>query len=308
MLGIRLPAFRAAVCVYFSITSWPMFVALRHQQLTLVALVFITAGCFSLYRGKYGIAGVLLGLSTIKPQLSVLLILWVCIRAAMKREWRLPVCLFGTTCLLFLGSEWRHEGWVREWIGAMANYRRYTSGQPSLEIYFGKWVGDGLLLFVLGLSCAALWRLRNCDDDSPNLGLSLALVLALTVAFCPTNVHWLYNQVLLLPGCLYLIFVQQQAHPAAAARKSALWFLAASFLALPVAVIVETVTKPSLFWDLFPYMNLFLPSVVAIALARAATSLGATEFAKSAFRSRSRPVAVFAAAASEALPNALSSR
>ncbi len=252
----------------FTLVSWPVLVALRHQQLTLLVFL-ITAAAAALVSNRLTPAGIFLGLLLFKPQLVVLLLLWLLTRAILLRQSRLLLAFLVTAGVQLLASFVLRPAWLQQWLAALANYRRYTAGVPSLQIFFGRSFG-GLLLGVVALvALAALVRTLKRQDS---LALSLAILLALTVALLPASIHWIYNQVLLIPGLFFLIAVEPASRAATIARSLTLFCLAASCVAVPFSVFVESLTHPSALADFLPYLNLLLPSFVAVALALAATT------------------------------------
>ncbi len=270
ILGIRPPPLQHLVYALFVLGSWPFMVALRHCQLTLLALALVTAACFAMHREKPALAGFLLGLATFKPQLVAPVLLWLIVRAILEREWRLPASLTVTLAAVLGVCQLLQPGWFAKWLKGIAAYHLYTHSHPSLQIFFGPTLGNLLLAAVSGISLLALYRLRLAPASSAEFGLAVSLALAVTTAIIPTNLPWVYNQALLLPGCLYLVALRPASTVVRRTRTLALFFLAISYLAVCLSAFFETVIRPTDFWDFLPYANLLLPSLVAIALASAA--------------------------------------
>jgi hypothetical protein len=266
VLGLSLTARMQWLCVVCVLVSWPFAVALRQQQLTLVAFLLATGACLLLAEGREALAGVLLGLTVLKPQLSLVLLFWLLLRAGLQRRFRLPAACLATIAILLAASFWCRPSWLTEWLAEMADYRRYTHARLMLAYYFGEAVGAMLLAVVALLSLAALWRLRHSAEGSPEFRLSIGLALALTVAVCPGTVASVYNQILLLPGCLLLIFPEHRFQ-GGIASKIARWALVCSYGLTPLAVLLESVMPPCNLFDNLPYANLLLPGLVASALA-----------------------------------------
>jgi hypothetical protein len=112
---------------------------------------------------------------------------------------------------------------------ALRQYHRYAQNQSVLDLLADGTLGPrvGLALGVVaGLGCGIVaWRTRRQTADTPEFAHALALVLALTVVILPVAA---YNQVLLLPGILWL------ARPRAVRSRVP----AIEFLLFAVAVIV----------------------------------------------------------------------
>ena len=267
IFGSTLSKRRELLLLALVFASWPMLIALRHQQLTLLAVVFLSSGCIALARNRPALAGALFACTAIKPQAAALLLLWVMLRAAFLREWRLPAAFLAVVATEFLAANWLRPSWLQEWLGAVADYHHYTGGSPSLCIFFGAQVGGFLLGAVVLLALAAILRNFQRLAEPRAIGISASLLLAITCALLPTGMAWVYNQTLLLPGCLFMVIVQPQTRAARALRNAALLCLACNYVLLLFTVFGETVTGPNNGWDYLPYFNQFLPSLIAVALA-----------------------------------------
>jgi hypothetical protein len=249
----------------FTFCSWPMLVALRHQQLTLLALVLVSLGTFALAKDRTLLSGVGFALATLKPQVALVLLAWLFLRCLRLREWRLPAAFLLTLAALVAAAEWLHHGWLGEWFAAAADYRLYTGGRLSLSILFGNSVGAALTGAIVLFSLVPLWRAMR--SSSPQLGIALALLLALTVLLLPTGAAWVYNQTLLLPGCLILFALPPTTATARVTRTLAACCLGLSYALVPLAVLGEQLTGPGTRWDYLPYLNFVLPGFLALALA-----------------------------------------
>ncbi|WP_263367882.1 glycosyltransferase family 87 protein [Edaphobacter bradus] len=272
LTGLRIRANQMALLIVLVLASWPVMVALRHQQLSILVFALITAGCVLLRHKRETSAAILFALSTIKPQLTVALIAWLLLWAISGRRWRFLASLLAALCGLFLAGEWMLHGWIREWLAAMIHYTHYTHSTFLVPILFilipviGQWVGDAFLLLLALAVCLCLWKLRRCRAASAEFGIAVSLCLAIMVTLSPATLVWVYNQVDLLPGFLILLYARSANRPAYLARQIALGFLALNFALVFLAVLGETASGPSKSWDLLPYWNVLLPAVVTVAL------------------------------------------
>jgi hypothetical protein len=189
----------------FALGWLPMVQGIKLQQLSLLVagLLAACAACFS--AGWLLLAGGLLALATIKPQLTWPLVLWLLVWAAS--DWRARKrFVFGFAIMMMLllaGAELILPGWVRMFIDAIGQYHRYTQNESVLVWMFGAIAGRICELLCV-LACAALvWRSRRESAASAGFGNSIALVLALTVVIVPMFAP--YNQVLLIPAILVLL-------------------------------------------------------------------------------------------------------
>ena len=151
--------------------------------------------------GYFALAGFLLALATIKPQLALPVAGWLVLWAVS--DWRRRQTFFWSfalTAAIFLAaSEYILPGWIGQFRDAVAAYRQYTGGAGSLL--------DVLATPVLGKILAAVaviavvvtgWRVRRASHDSVAFSTMLALVLAVTLVIVPSFAP--YNQVLLAAG------------------------------------------------------------------------------------------------------------
>ena len=204
-LGWRISLSGKILFILLVIGSFPAAQALELQQLTILVSAMLAAAMAAVAAGWLWLAGLLLALSTIKPQLVlpllIYLLLWV--EGDWRRRWPLLASFALAMAALWGGGEWILPGWVGKFITALAAYRHYTGGVSALTFLLtpagGMIATAGLLLGVAILG----WKLRRAPAASQAFGLMVALVLAVTVVVIPT---WApYNQLLLLPAMVLLI-------------------------------------------------------------------------------------------------------
>jgi len=190
-----------AILIILTLGSYAVVQGIKLQQLTLVVSALIAGCAAALVAGHFSLAGFLLALATIKPQLALPVAGWLVLWAAS--DWRrrqVFVWSFGLTTAIFLAaSEYVLPGWFGQFRDAVAAYRQYTGGAGSLL--------DVLAAPVLGKIIAAAavfavaftgWYVRRASHDSAAFSTMLALVLAVTLVIVPSFAP--YNQVLLLPA------------------------------------------------------------------------------------------------------------
>jgi hypothetical protein len=189
-----------------TLSSFPVLQGIKLQQLTLLVSGLIAASIVLISGGHLLAAGVLLAMATIKPQLVLPLIAWLLLWAFSNwKSRRALVWSFATTiALLLIGAQWILPGWITEFQKALSAYRQYTGPSGSvLAVLMPAGWGSALtflILFGLAFTC---WRVRKARADNPLFVLTSSLVLAATVAVIPRTSP--YNQILLLPGILFLI-------------------------------------------------------------------------------------------------------
>ncbi|MGA9040918.1 MAG: glycosyltransferase family 87 protein [Terriglobales bacterium] len=191
--------------IVLTLGFFPVVQGLKLQQLTLVVSGLI-AGCVALLvGGQLLLAGILLGLATIKPQLVLPLVMWLILWAC--GEWRRRQNFVwgfgGTMALLLAGAHWVLPGWTGNFWEAIHAYREYI-GRPESVLATVTTPALGAILTAVTLAGLAVvcWRVRRQSADSPAFALVSALVLVVTIVVIPMTA--LYNQALLMPGVLVL--------------------------------------------------------------------------------------------------------
>jgi Glycosyltransferase family 87 len=200
------PSLETKLLLIVLMLGWlPMVQGIKLQQLSLLAAGLLAACGACLAGGWLLLAGALLAVATIKPQLTWPVILWLLFWAGSEwRSRRRFVFGFGLVMLLLLGgAQLLLPGWLRMFAEAIGQYHRYTQNQSVLVWLFGNIVGR-ILEAVSVLACAlCLWRMRGELARSAAFGRAFALVLALTVVIVPMFAP--YNQVLLAPAIFALL-------------------------------------------------------------------------------------------------------
>jgi hypothetical protein len=194
-----------ATLVVLTYGSFPLVQGIKLQQLSLV-VGGLMAGCAaSLVAGRFLLAGFLLALATIKPQLALPLAAWLVLWAVSdwRQRWRFVWGLGMTMALLLGASEYVLPGWMGKFRAAVAAYQDYTGGAGSLlDVLMTPTLGKIIAVLAVIAVAAAGWRLRHAAHDSVAFAWMLALVPAVTTVIVPTFAP--YNQVLLLPAVFLL--------------------------------------------------------------------------------------------------------
>lgn len=192
--------------IVLTLGCFPAIQGFKLQQLTLLVAGLLAASMSALASGYLFLAGVLLAIASIKPQLVVLAVasMGIWSLGAWRERQRL-VWGFGLTLvLLIVGGELLLPGWVSEFRGASAEYWRYTGGGKSvldveLTPLWGRLVS---VLLVLVLFYWA-WRVRHTQQKSFGFAWLVALTMATTLAVIPMFAP--YNQVLLIPALMVIV-------------------------------------------------------------------------------------------------------
>ncbi len=189
------------ILIVLTFGSYAVVQGIKLQQLTLVVSALL-AGCgAALVAGHFSLAGFLLALATIKPQLALPVAGWLALWALS--DWRrrqIFAWSFGLTTAIFLvASECVLHGWFGRFCDAIAAYRQYTGGAGSLlDVLATPTLGKVLAGVAVIVVAITGWYVRHASHDSVAFSTMLALVLAVTLVIVPTFAP--YNQVLLLPA------------------------------------------------------------------------------------------------------------
>jgi hypothetical protein len=235
------------------------------QQLTLLVVPLVLFAWLLLARGHHGLAGCLLALTIIKPQLILPLFLWLLLWALQRRCWTLIATFAATTGLLLAATERVVPGWFSRWRFSLRGYSATEHAALPLEHLFGHWLGLLLTLFLATGAAAALWLLRRVEANSLPFAYAVSLALAIAPCIFPMQPLMIYNNALLFPAVL-LLFRKPADALTARVRQLAILQLALDFAFIPLASLGETLSRPSNLWLSLPFLDFLLPSLLALML------------------------------------------
>ncbi|PYV80248.1 MAG: hypothetical protein DMG96_00855 [Acidobacteria bacterium] len=202
VIGLRLSWVPATVVVVLVFGTFPVVQGIKLQQLSLMVAALIAGSTFFLVKGRLTLAGILLALAMIKPQLTVLLAAWLMLWAFSRLylRWKFAAAFVLTLAALMGAGEVLLPGWIHEFYIAVLAYRKYAVSLSLLGELTTPTLG--LLLTVAALSITAIicWNARNVRALDREFCRTTSLVLAVTVVVIPTIAP--YNQPLLVPGAL----------------------------------------------------------------------------------------------------------
>jgi hypothetical protein len=197
----RLTAIAACVLI---LASWPAVWGCYQRQPSLFVAAAMALAILLFDRQRDISAGILLALATVKPQLVLLLGLWLLLISLRQRRWRFAASFCSTFAVLIGASALLLPGSISHWIHAAIAYT-HTAGKVSLLTHlFGPRLGlfaDIALVAALGIR---LWQLRSAAPGSSAFVSCAALVLAVTTCLIPGNPWLLFNNLLLIPAILLL--------------------------------------------------------------------------------------------------------
>jgi len=205
-VGWRVSKSTILLGVVLTLGCFPAIQGVKLQQLTLLVAGLLAASISALAGGHLVVAGILLGMASIKPQLVALPI--ACLGIWSLGQWQERqkfVWSFAAVMLLMMGGgEILLPGWIGKFRTASAEYLRYTGGGRSvldveLTPVWGRLVSAVLVCVLLYFA----WNLRRVPARSADFAWLVALTMATTLAVIPMFAP--YNQVLLLPVLMVLV-------------------------------------------------------------------------------------------------------
>lgn len=188
-----------------TIGSFTVVQGLKLQQLTLLVAAMCAAGVALLVAGRPIVAGVVLALATIKPQLVLPLLLWLALWSLgdLRRRYRWVVSFLIVMTILCVASELLLPHWIVRFWHAVVAYRQYAKGIPVLEMILPTWWGRVLELLFAAMTALTCLRWFRHAENTAAFQAGTCLAMAVSVLLVPKFA--LYNQVLLLPAILLIV-------------------------------------------------------------------------------------------------------
>ncbi len=241
--------------------------------MTLLVAALLALCMLLLSRGQLAAGGFLLALTTIKPQLTVLLAAWLIVWAlsSLRTRWHFLAGFIVTLTALFAGGELLLPGWFPRFLQGLAAYRQYTGGAEScLDVITTPGLGHWLTVALIVALGILSWRSRMVSSNSREFFRINAMVLAITVVVVPMIAD--YNQLLLLPAIFLIVREWQSVYRGRSARMITVVALVAllwPWLAATGLTIASLIARPETVqqvWALPLYTRLAVPLAVVMLL------------------------------------------
>ncbi len=172
LLDWQIPWTTAVALIVLVVSSPQIVQGMRHQQLALLVGCLLMAGAWLVHKGHLGSAGVVLAFSTIKPQMALLPLVWFVFWWAgeWRARWRLGLGFGGTLSLLVGAGELLVPGWLGDFVGAMAAYRRYFPTTSLPRLLLGDTLGIAVSFVIVAWLLIFGWKHRKTGGDSTSSG------------------------------------------------------------------------------------------------------------------------------------------
>jgi hypothetical protein len=192
--------------------SYQVLEGLYATQLGLMVGFFLAASMLALQRGQALLAGILIALTAIKPQMTILAIFYLLIWSSQDwgRRRRFVLGLFSAMFVLVGTATIFQPHWIANWTRVVLGYHRYAK-PPLVSQVLTAPLGSSmalpasLALTVLLLFAAVVlaWRNRAASADSVQFWVTLSFLLCVTsVTLLPGQA--IHDHVILLPGIFLL--------------------------------------------------------------------------------------------------------
>jgi hypothetical protein len=205
----RPPAWLWGVTLVWAVFNYPHARALVLGQMATLVFLALAAALWALERGWDGLAGALLAITTIKPQMSFLLVPWVLWWTAWRRRWGVWRG-FGLAMALLVGISFLLvPTWVGDFVEGLRNYEVVSATEyHSLTwIVVRHFMGLGPAVEAAGVVAFAAyglweaWRWRRAGWGG--FLWTTGLILILTQFIAPRTATTHYTMLLLSLFCWF---------------------------------------------------------------------------------------------------------
>ena len=259
-LSLRRAPYTLASTSLLLLCSYPVLEGLYADQLGLLVGFLLAASLLALQRGRHLIAGIAMSLTTIKPQMSILAMIFLILWSWQNWRERSRFCIgLFSAMLVLVGASmlvWPH--WIRSWVLALLAYPRYAKPPLAGEILYlpqNPAVTASLGAIGVLLTLALSWRKRSAETSSIEFWLILSSLLCVTaITFLPSQ--GFQDHVILLPG-IFLVWCRWRELAVTWTHKAILAIGAAVLLWPWLAAFGLIVLRPVLAGQMFYSKSVF---------------------------------------------------
>lgn len=204
-IGLKIGRSEVFACIFLALATLPYAEGIQLQQLSVLVAFLLAAAFWALAREKLVVAGLLLAVATIKPQLSMpcagFVLLWSFCKWKLRKRVAISFLTFLIILLLASGALLPH--WPAQFLAGISPYLRYTQATTGIHLLFGRVGGTIVLLLFATVVVVEIWNAKSEPVDSDNFRLAISSLLAFTCIAVPSLAP--HNQVLLLPAYFLLV-------------------------------------------------------------------------------------------------------
>lgn len=184
--------------VLFVISSPQVLQGVRLRQLGLAVAFLLALSARCTIKNQLASAGIFLALSTIKPQMAILPVIWLLFWALSewRKRWPLLAGFAITLAVLSGAGEVVLRGWPGYFVEGLLAYQKYAPKTSLLCLVFGDIAGGVISVLVMAGVFVLAWKNRRRHAASPEFLNALAASFIGAVLVLPVVTP--YNQVLLL--------------------------------------------------------------------------------------------------------------
>ncbi len=197
-----------AVLLLVLLCNYPVLDGFFAEQPGLIVGFLLASSALMLRKGRLVLAGSFMALTLMKPQMTLLVIVYLLIWTLTERSRaRLWIGFFAMLLPLLGASLWIWPRWIGQWLKVIVEYPRYAT--PALVSLLpgsilGGYVGPAVLAGLLGAGIWLAWRNRHESSASPDFWWTVSLLLAITsVTLLPGQA--IYDHVILFPAILLVV-------------------------------------------------------------------------------------------------------
>lgn len=255
-----------AVLSLTTICSYPALEGLFAGQIGLLVAFLMAASMLALQRNRFLLAGFLMALTTIKPQVTALAVLYLLIWSIHDWRTRGQFCagFFSTLAALVAASLAVLPRWIPSWIHTVVAYRHYTRPPLVTEVLtssLGPRLSSPATLVLTAASVliaiSLAWRSRAAAAGSFAFWLTLSLLLSITtITILPGQA--VYDHLILVPGVLLLARYRDELYQAGRVPRMLLsigalllfwpWVAAFALIVLRPVLTPATFDSTVVFW------------------------------------------------------------
>jgi hypothetical protein len=245
-----------AIILLLTVCSYQELEGLYAGQLGLLVGFLLAASVLALVRNRPLLAGTLMALAMIKPQMVLLAALYLFLWSAndWRRRSRFTVAFLATMFLLIAGSLAVWPRWIQSWASVIAGYPRYSTPPLAQELLgpsVGSVIGKPVIVLLLITALLLAWRGRTAAAGSHEFWVTLSTLLALTtITLLPGQS--VCDHLILLPG-IFLLACRNELHKSSRIFR-ALFALGGAvvlwpWLAAAVLIVLHPFLPPEVFYS-----------------------------------------------------------